>query len=365
MNYNNFDKIIHEYINHFDLINNNSHNEFSKWLAFKRFKDYFDIEAEDFASMFKNAIKDAAWLVDNAFVCPTNGIVYFAEKPETKERVRSLFRDLYTNDDGDLTMREAKIWKFVDDFNTMLDQYAPNKWKYKQEFRYALLYLTIMYPDSNFLYKSSQAQAFARCIEYDRPLGSGREFSLKNYYHMCDIIIEKIKDTPELIALQKSRINNDMYQDSEYHLLTFNIIYCAVAYGMYSGIEIKKPKKMTASERAELARNENLQNQLVEAEAELNQVLDLYDTIENISIVGLNIEHKQYGIGIVTEQDGTMVTIKFSDKTTVFQFPTAFTVGKLIFDDKSLIEYFTTLYETVTQKKKLEDRIKSIENRLK
>lgn len=365
MNVNNFNIIIQEYINHFELINNDEHREFSKWYAFKRYKDKFDINADDFALMFKDAIKEAAWLVDNAFVCPTNGVAYLASKEETKEHIRDLFIELYSEDNGDLIVRQNKIFNFRDKFNDLLNKYEPNKWKYKQDFRCVLLYLTLMYPEQNYLFKSSQANPFRECIEFTDSFGSGEDFSLKKYYQMCDAIVDKINDTPELVEMHKSRINNDMYQDINYHLLAFDIIYCAVAYGMYAGIEIRKPSKMTKSEREEYARQQDLQNQLVEVQAELNTQYEIFDDIQDVSIVGMKIEHKDYGVGTVIEQNGTIVSIEFNSKIMKFQFPTAFKVGKLVVEDETIIEFFTQLFETTNTIKKLEERISSIKRRIK
>lgn len=364
MNFDHYKTVMQEYINHFELINNEEHNEMSKWSAFKHFQDNFDIEAEDFAAMFKNAIKDAAWLIDNDTVFPTNGIVYFAEMPETKERVRAMFRSLYEDDGGDLNVREAKLWKFVDDFNTMHDEYLEGKWKFKQEFRYALLYLTIRFPDENYLYKATQAHPFANCIEYERNLGSGRNFSLKNYYHMCDGIVDKIKEYPELEELQKGRITSDMYADSNYHLLAFNIIYSAVTYKLFANIDIKKPRKLTASERAEIARLDKINEQIIDAEAKLSDLLEIYDAIESLSVVGMKIEHKDYGTGVVIEQNGTFVQIKFSEKTVKFQFPTAFKVGRLVLENSAIADYFSTLFDLEKEKKKQEEYIKSLKSSL-
>ena len=364
MNNENFEKIIQVYMNNFNLINNDENCEYRKWEYFKEFQDSFDIEADDFGAMFKKAVKGASFLVDNAFVCPTNGIIYFADKQETRERVRNMFKALYADDNGDIKIRQSKIEKFRDDFNAMLEEYEPGKWKYKQDFRSVLLYLTLFNPDNNYLFKSTQVNAFKDCIEYGQSFGSGANFNLNVYYNMCDAIAEKIRNKPELVELHRNRITEDMYQDDNLTLLVFDIIFVAVAYDFYVGIEIKKPAKMSKAEREAYAKSQTLTAELEETQSELNQTMSLLEDLQSISISGMNIVHKQYGTGTVIEQNGTFVTIEFENKTVKFQFPAAFSIGYLIIEDETVIDYFRTRFELETRIKKLNDRIKVINSRL-
>ena len=86
MNTENLNKLIDNYIASFDIINNEEHQEYYKWEAVKHFKDNFDIDAPDFATMFKESVKLTYNLINNRIVQPTNGIVKLAERPELTEQ---------------------------------------------------------------------------------------------------------------------------------------------------------------------------------------------------------------------------------------------------------------------------------------
>ena len=359
-----FSRIIDEYINHFDFINNDEHREYGKWIYFKEYKDNFDINAEDFGAMFKKSIKGASFLVNNSFVCPTNGIVYFAQKPETKERVRDMFKDLYADDGGDIKVRQNKIEKFRDDFNNMLEEYEPNKWKYKQEFRSALLYLTLYNPDENYLFKSTQAKKFREYIQFGNDFGTGSDFNLKAYYDMCNAVVDKIKEIPQLVQIHKNRLKDNMYQDENYTLLTFDIIFSAYTYGLYNGIEYKQPPKMTKAEREAYAKTLELTTQLAQTQTELDKTAETLEELQDISINHMKVQNKKYGNGVVINQNGTAITIEFADRIMKFEFPTAVISGLLSVDDDSIVDCFKTRLELEKKMDKLTRLANSYKTRI-
>ena len=76
MNKRNLDIIINEYVRRFDVLNEIAGNdEGYKWRAETCFKQYWDIDAEDFPAMFKQATKETSNLIDNATVQPIGGIL--------------------------------------------------------------------------------------------------------------------------------------------------------------------------------------------------------------------------------------------------------------------------------------------------
>lgn len=83
-------------------------NEGYKWRAVSCFMENWDIDADDFASMFKSSMKDTSNLIDNATVQPIGGILLLLKHPEEIEFVRKCFRDLYTDDGGNLEARQEK-----------------------------------------------------------------------------------------------------------------------------------------------------------------------------------------------------------------------------------------------------------------
>ena len=104
------DKVVKNYLEKFNIINDKTNEEYYKWEAVKHFQENWDIDASDFASMFKEATKETYNLINNRIVQPTSGIVKLAERPELTEIVRQMFKDLLADDNGDIDKRQAKSY---------------------------------------------------------------------------------------------------------------------------------------------------------------------------------------------------------------------------------------------------------------
>lgn len=361
MNNANLDKVVQAYLDNFGYVNNEEHTEYYKWEAFKHFIDNWDIDAENFAEMFKESMKLTSNLINNSRVSPTNGIVKLAERPELAETIREMFRELYAPDDGNIAKRQKRIKDFRDKANNLLDKYEPGKWKYNQEFRTVLFYLNMRYPKENYLFKATQSREFMYCIEFSDDFGSGMDFNLARYYSMCDLLVEKIKNTPELMQAHKERLTDTMLADDDYHIMAFDIIYCAVVYNLYSNITIKKPIRKTSAEQQRNVKLEELKLKLDEANSELNAALIEKSEIGDISVVGLKIHHKRFGDGTVVSQDGNIVFVRFPEGEKKFALPMAFAAGFLVCDDQDIIEIFTLLDSLDKKISSLRSSVKSIE----
>ena len=100
MNKKNLDELVQNYIKDLDFINKD-HAEYYKWEAVEDFQQNWNIDAPDFASMFKAATSKTYNLINNHVTQPVNGIIKLAENKELTEQVRELFRFLfYTEDNG-------------------------------------------------------------------------------------------------------------------------------------------------------------------------------------------------------------------------------------------------------------------------
>lgn len=364
MNVENLQGVIQAYLDDFNMINNSENREYYKWEAFKCFRDNWDIEADDFAEMFKKSMSLTSNLINNSRVSPTNGIVKLAERPELTETIRELFRELYADDGGDIAKRQSKIESFRDKINELLDKYEPGKWKYSQEFRTVMFYLNMYSPSDNYLFKATEAREFMYCIEYGDDFGSGMNFNLASYYRMCDELVAEIKNTPELIQAHKERMLDTMIDDDDYHILAFDIIYCAVTYGLYSGIKIRRPVKKTSVKQRIDAQIEELQNKLADAMEELNKILVDRAELSDVAVIGLKIKHKKFGEGTVISQDENIIIVKFNEEEKKFSLPMAFAAGFLVCEEQEIIELFTKQDELDKQIKLLKSRVSTVELQL-
>lgn len=65
--------------------------------------------------------------------------------------------------------------------------------------------LSVFYaPEINYIYRYREAEEFAKYTEFGFDLGSGESFSLPNYYKLCDIIVDALKEHEDLISKYKS-----------------------------------------------------------------------------------------------------------------------------------------------------------------
>lgn len=345
MNRDKLSKLISNYIANFDYINNEVNMEYYKWEAVKHFQNHWDIEATDFAAMFKEALRESSNLINNRFVQPTNGILKLAEKPELTEAVRQMFRDLLVDDGGNIDNRQNKIYAFLAKADELINIHFKGSWKYAQDMRTVIFYLCFIDPDNNYMFKATQAKEFMYCIEYGNDFGSGENFSLRKYYEMCDELVSAIKETSELLELHKGRMCDTMWADNDYHILAYDIIYSAIVYNLYDNITIVKPTKSKAQthEQQKQQKREELSALLKQVNNDLNSALQERTNYDEFSAKGLEVYHKVFGEGIVVEHNGDLIAIRFGKQVKKFQMPQGFSKGFLRTESTEIMEMFNTM----------------------
>lgn len=146
VNHENLTKIIEQYVSRFDELNaRDGGDEGYKWRAETCFKRHWDIDAEDFPEMFRLAMSETSNLIDNKTVQPIGGISNLLKNPEEIEFVRTCFRHLFSEDEGNLTARQDRIETFMEKVNSRINKYNPGTWKYLQAFNNVLYYLNCAY----------------------------------------------------------------------------------------------------------------------------------------------------------------------------------------------------------------------------
>ncbi len=364
MNTINVNKLFDNYITKFDVINDDANREYYKWEAVKHFKDNWDINAPDFAGMFKEAVRLTSVLLNNHIVQPANGIIKLAERPELTEIVRKMFKDLFSDDGGDIDARQDRIYAFLAKADELLNTYEKGKWKYAQDMRTAITYLNLMYPEQNYLFKATQAREFMYCSEFTNDFGSGENFSLKKYYMMCDELVEEIKSNKTLIDLHNNRISPLMYNDDNYHILAYDIIYAGITYNLYSDIAIVKPQKTYTKAQQNAEKRILLSKQLEDINNELALSLQQRATFDSFSAKGLEVTHKTYGDGFVIEHNEQNVTVRFDSCDKKFQLPQGFTDGFLKIESEEIMTLFTEMANYDETIKKLKSKQKVIKTQL-
>ena len=296
MNKDRLNDLIGSYIDNFDIINDKDHFENMKWEAIYHYKNNFDINAPDFYEMFKYAMSKSDIIINNGTVQPVNGILKLISHEE--DTMRNLFAMLYEEDGGDISKRQDRIERFVDEANKLLDKYERGKWKFKQDFRSVLAYLVFYKPEENYLYKSSQCQPFFRYLEYGEEIGYGQYFKLSRYYNMCNEVREVLSQHPELMKTHAKRWEAVGDPNDDLHILTFDIIYCSIVYDYYEhenyNRAIRKSKTDLEQERLDAA-IKSMRAELEVLEAELTEKRQALDKLPEIHLVDVQVKHKLFG----------------------------------------------------------------------
>ena len=359
MNKERLSKLINSYIDNFDIINDKAHFENMKWEAIYHYKNNFDINAPDFYEMFKYAMSKSDIIINNGTVQPVNGILKLISHEE--DTMRNLFAMLYEEDGGDIAKRQDRIERFVDETNKLLEKYERGKWKFKQDFRSVLAYLTFYKPEENYLYKSSQCQPFFRYLEYGEEIGYGQYFKLSRYYNMCDEIREALSQHPELMETHARRWEAVGDPKDDLHILTFDIIYCSIVYDYYEHENYNRAprKSKTALEQERLdAEIESKRAELEVLEAELTEKRQELDELPEIHLVGVQVKHKMFGKGQVIKQSGSYIEVAFAHKDAKFILTKAFVDGFLISDNPFILNQCKTFESAVSECDKIEKAIK-------
>lgn len=350
--------VFDQYIARFDELNDvNGNDEGYKWRAESCFVDNWNIDADDFPAMFKASMKEMSNLIDNKSVQPIGGILLLLKQPNEVEFVRQCFRELFSEDDGDIDARQQRIGSFMDKMNERINQYASGSWKYPQKMNDVIYYLNLWKPNENYIFKSTEATDWANCIEYGDDFGSGESFSLKKYYRMCDELLEEVSKNDTIMELHKARFDREAQGfDDKLHILVYDIIYCAHAYNFYAHADVNTT---SAKERI---RRATLRVQYEEALSRYNAAIEARDTITaqislTVNLTGKELKHKTFGIGVVKSHANGMLEIEFGVGTKKFQYPNAIRGGFLAAMDDETADQ---VQREIDAKAKLEDAEKEL-----
>lgn len=374
MNKERLDQVFSNYIINFEKINNKEHNENYKWRVAYKFHDLMNTEHKDFVFRMQEACSLSSNLLDSASRYCFSALVKCAK--EEPESVKKLFQELFADDGGDLKLRQRKIDVFIEDSNNLIKQCVSDNAMFMNDQRSAMAYLFFNDPDSNYLYKASEAAEFASCIDFYDDWGPGTDFRLDVYYKMCDMLVEEIKLNEELIKTHKSRYIDksgnqitDMHKDSNYHILAFDIIYGApeFRYNFFLGIPFSnitaKARKLHQERVAEAKKRLEAFN---EAKAKADLLSDAKDYFSTVLSVGMEVRHKTFGIGKIIDLDRQTISVKFNKTGETKSFSTlmSFAGGFLAIDNSNIADKIK-LYKTVAGKdKEIEINLRHAETEL-
>lgn len=194
-----------------------------KWEAVQRFQEKWDIEAEDFGEMIKDATSKHLNLLASMNYFPVGMILNFAA--EDKERTRNMFRMLY-DESKDLAQR---INNFIAEAEA-IRKTRDSEWRnHYQDLRAISAYLTFRYPEKYYIYKYTELKKTVDIL--------GDKFSFKRksdngpFYASCveylNGLCERLSADEELQAMLHERLDSDAscYNDTARHITTTDFYF--------------------------------------------------------------------------------------------------------------------------------------------
>ncbi len=122
----------------------------------------------------------------------------------------------------------------------------------------------------------------------------------------------------------------------------------------------KKPTKKTKEMLEENSKQiEELQVSQDQLKEELAGLIKDEENLGDKSAIKLKVNHKKYGEGVVTGQDGKYIEVKFADVTKKFVLPGCIADKYLEVEDESILDYYIKSNEIHQKKMSIELKIKS------
>lgn len=207
-----------------------------KWVAIKYFQDHWDIDAENFAEMYKESISKTYNLLNSNMNFPGAQIYDFAK--ENPEKTREMFRLLY-DESQDVFTRIAKFKEIGREILNHHNKVNPDAiWKtYYQSDNSITTLLWLRYPDKYFIYKYSEYTIVEEvlCEEKNIKRGTGLKPGYALYYELREILLAN----SEVKNIWSELIDKDCYNDPE-------LITATVDLGFYISRYCKPTKKQSA-----------------------------------------------------------------------------------------------------------------------
>jgi len=363
MNRDNLERLFQNYIEHFERLNNPENNEKYKWDAVEQVQRVWDLSAPDVSEMIKRAFSQSFNLINNRIVQPVSGLSTLARvEPEP---VRATLGDpLMSTDDND--EKQSRVLTFVDEINGLLEKHFPGKWKYTQDVRASLGYLSMIKPSENYMFKATPVQHFARYMEYGGDIGSGQTFSLRNYYAMCDELVEHIRTCPEL--MEKDRTRAVHWRDESFHILAYDLIYCFSVYALDSGMKTPAPKGKASDLQQRRYREQQaaeLNNQIDGLQDQIDAIQRKINALPSIRFEGQSMRTRAFGMVKIERQEGAYLVFSAGGKERKFILPGCISNGFLIPEEAELVEQCKEQMALADQIAALENQQKLLSNKLR
>ena len=192
-----------------------------KWEAIKHFQAHWNIDAENFGDMFKEATDKTFNLLASGYAYPRGMITNFAKADD--EATRNMFRALY-DESVDLA---ARVDAFQAKAEELRSKYDDGTWRNHYQNTNAIsTYLWLMFPDKYYIYKYEIVRATAKELNADyAPKRNGSVDSLIGGIHMYDEICSVIQEDSDIRALLQNGLTASCYEDPALKTATIDVCF--------------------------------------------------------------------------------------------------------------------------------------------
>ena len=127
----------------------------------------------------------------------------------------------------------------------------------------------------------------------------------------------------------------------------------------------EQPKNKTASEKLRERKIEEFRLKISQDEEIIARTEHCGSELDNADIKGMTVAHRSFGIGTVTNREGSAITVRFGEESRRFVMPSAFIDGFLKTDDEKfngiIGEYKAMCQKTTAAKREISEMNRSIE----
>ncbi len=347
----NLHELIDRYEMSMDSLYSSEHDELFKWRATKTWRnEWFKpvVAFSTFIDRFNAARGDFSLFIDNSRMHPASGVTKIWEKDPAE--VERLFNSvLFADTNRDISAVQKCMDDFLDGYEELRQRYFPRNWSFKMDRHAVSVFLSMMDPEFNYAYKASEANAMAKYTAFELGIGVGQDFSLKNYYTLCDEVVSALKEHDRLLQKHFEKLTDEFYRDESLHMLAFDLMYCSLHYNFYDGLiapatrkkaqkkgktnEIT-PEKAAELEEARLASIRELEREIEEVELSCVEYTE-------ISLIGVEVTAVGYGVGTVISQDINKVTVQFESDVKTFILDKKYISRPRFEEDDVIVEAFT------------------------
>lgn len=190
------------------FIESPEYDEVYKWEALKTFQDNWNVDAEDFKTMYEKSFQTKnsgnLWGGPNWF--PKTVMIKFIEFDT--EKVREMFKDLFNETLG-VDNRVSRFVYGCDQLLVDLNEDAVQH-HYHDGQRMISLYMSFRYPENYGIYKFTEFKKFMELVKAKTVPKTGE---CERFFKIARLLYSKyISSNEELQAVHKAKLNENCYQ---------------------------------------------------------------------------------------------------------------------------------------------------------